>query len=260
MTNLPPAILTLPVAVVGLVMGSFVTALSYRLPRGESVARGRSRCPSCGHVLGVRDLVPVVSWLAYRGSCRHCGARVSARYPAIELTTMTLFAAGPWLVSDPWRLVLFALMTVTMVALAVIDLEEQRLPNGMLFALLAASLTWRWALDGNLVNGVAASAVIFASGLLLNAGFRGLVGHSGLGLGDLKLLGVCAVGLPLGPLLLFLCGAGLLGVAFGTFWYWRRGATVFPFGPPVLMACWLTLAAGGQAFDLLLSHLGLGLS
>lgn len=70
----------------GLIIGSFATALVYRLPRGLDWVSARSRCPSCGHVLGVPDLVPVFSWLFLRGRCRHCGTKIPARYPLIELS------------------------------------------------------------------------------------------------------------------------------------------------------------------------------
>ncbi|MEJ0063657.1 MAG: prepilin peptidase [Alphaproteobacteria bacterium] len=71
--------------IVGAILGSFVTALSYRLPRGISIVAPRSSCPSCHAVLGARDLVPIGSYLANKGKCRHCGARISPRYPTIEL-------------------------------------------------------------------------------------------------------------------------------------------------------------------------------
>ncbi|MBI1216194.1 MAG: prepilin peptidase, partial [Alphaproteobacteria bacterium] len=75
----------------GLCFGSFATALAYRLPRGISmVKRVRSACPSCGHPLGVPDLVPVFSWLFLRGRCRHCRAPIGWRYPLIELATLFL--------------------------------------------------------------------------------------------------------------------------------------------------------------------------
>ena len=77
--------ITILAAVTGAAGGSFVNCLSWRLVRGQKVSKGRSCCPSCGHVLGVLDLVPVVSWFALRGRCRYCGERISFRYAAVEL-------------------------------------------------------------------------------------------------------------------------------------------------------------------------------
>src|SRR6478752_2978132 len=80
-------------AVGGLIVGSFLNVVVYRLPRGESLSHPRSRCPSCGTQLRAVDNIPLVSWLALRGKCHHCGAPVSARYPLVELTTGVLYAA-----------------------------------------------------------------------------------------------------------------------------------------------------------------------
>ncbi len=252
----PPALLTLPAAAVGLVMGSFVTALSYRQPRAVSVARGRSRCPACGHTLEARDLVPVLSWLVNRGACRHCGAPVSRRYPAIELATMILFTAGVWLEGDPLRLGLLALMTVVMMTLAVIDLEQQRLPDSLLLVLLAAAAAWRWSVDRDLAAGAAAGAALFALGVILDAAFRRATGRSGLGLGDSKLLAVAGVALPVDQLLLFLTIGGALGVMFGVLWLRLRRTATFPFGPPLLLAFWLSLAAAAAVLDQIIRHIG----
>ena len=68
-------------AMLGAIAGSFLNCAAWRIVRGESFVRGRSRCPSCGHILGVTELIPVVSWALQRGRCRSCGQRISPRYP-----------------------------------------------------------------------------------------------------------------------------------------------------------------------------------
>jgi prepilin signal peptidase PulO-like enzyme (type II secretory pathway) len=75
----------------GLIFGSFLTAVTYRVPRGLDWVSARSKCTACGHALGVLDLIPVFSWLFLRGKCRHCGVKISARYPLIELSTGLVF-------------------------------------------------------------------------------------------------------------------------------------------------------------------------
>ena len=72
-------------AMLGAIAGSFLNCAAWRIVRGESFVRGRSRCPSCGHILGVTELIPVVSWVLSRGRCRYCGEKVSVRYPLTEL-------------------------------------------------------------------------------------------------------------------------------------------------------------------------------
>lgn len=127
----------------GAIFGSGMTALSWRLPRGESWARGRSRCPRCEHVLGPLELVPVLSWLATRGRCRFCGAPVSARYPLIELSC-ALWSLLAWLhLGLVPMLAPVLLWGYLLVALVVIDYDFKLLPDaltlpGTLIALVAA--------------------------------------------------------------------------------------------------------------------------
>ena len=85
--------LVVVVFVLGLLIGSFINVVIWRVPRGESVVSPPSHCPSCGTEISPRDNVQVVSWLLLRGRCRHCGQGISARYPLVELLTAVLFAA-----------------------------------------------------------------------------------------------------------------------------------------------------------------------
>src|SRR4051812_50183979 len=86
----------------GLMVGSFLNVVIYRVPRKESVVKPRSRCPGCGTQLSSLDNIPVVSWLVLRGKCRTCGTAISIRYPLIELLTGVLFAAGGARYPHPW--------------------------------------------------------------------------------------------------------------------------------------------------------------
>src|SRR5438045_6664371 len=88
------AYVTVVCGVFGLLVGSFLNVVIYRVPRKESVVRPRSRCPGCGTQLAERDNVPVVSWLLLRGKCRTCGEPISARYPMVELLTGGLFVGA----------------------------------------------------------------------------------------------------------------------------------------------------------------------
>ena len=81
------------IGVLGALVGSFLNVVIHRLPRGESIAHPRSRCPGCGRHVRWRDNVPVLSWLALRGRCRSCGRPISPRYPVVELLTAAGFAA-----------------------------------------------------------------------------------------------------------------------------------------------------------------------
>jgi leader peptidase (prepilin peptidase)/N-methyltransferase len=140
------------VFVVGACVGSFLNVVIYRLPKGKSVIRPGSQCPTCGHAIRWYDNVPVVSWLVLRGRCRDCGACFSGRYSVVELATAILFvvsaAAGP-LAGGPRSLgllydariwtsfALHATLGSTLIAIALIRIDGHRVPRVLAVLLLA---------------------------------------------------------------------------------------------------------------------------
>jgi leader peptidase (prepilin peptidase)/N-methyltransferase len=238
-----PAVVLMALA--GLIAGSFVTAMSYRLPRGLGFVTGRSRCPACGAALGALDLVPLVSWALTRGRCRHCGAGVSWRYPAIEAATAGLFSAAALAAPDWPRAGLLAVVTVVLVAIAVIDLEHGRIPNALLAVLAGLLLTWR-ALHGaatpDMATAVALGVVLWLALVGLRAALAAVAGQAMLGAGDAKLMAVAALGLPAWQFVVFLGLSGLIAVVFGLAWQAARRGPLFPFGPSLAAALWLCLA------------------
>jgi leader peptidase (prepilin peptidase)/N-methyltransferase len=228
----------------GAIFGSAVTALSWRLPRGRSWASGRSRCPACDHVLGPLELVPLLSWLASRARCRSCGARIPLRYPVIELAC-ALWAVLTW---DRMGLVP-ALAPVLawgwfMVALIVIDLDFQLLPDALTFpgTLLAVAA----ALVGEGARHALLGMVVGSGYLWLFAWiWRTFLKREGMGGGDIKLAAM--FGALLGPVGAFLTislaalGGALVG---GLLMARGRGGmrTELPFGVflgPAAMASFL---------------------
>jgi leader peptidase (prepilin peptidase) / N-methyltransferase len=125
------------VTALGLIFGSFGTALAYRLPRGKSAAEGRSKCPNCGQTIRAIDNVPLLSYLALRGRCRNCGHKISPRYPLAEAATAILFLAVALRFDLSWEAAFYALFFWALVVLTVIDLEHQLLPNKIVYPLLA---------------------------------------------------------------------------------------------------------------------------
>jgi|GEM_PF-2023017 hypothetical protein len=111
--------------VVGAILGSFATMLAYRLPRHQSIVFPRSRCPTCKTILGVRDLVPIFSWLTSRGHCRHCHAKIGAQYLYIELaTSFSCATAAVILGFTPWLAIAYAAIVVVVVALSLRNTNE----------------------------------------------------------------------------------------------------------------------------------------
>jgi len=198
------AIVALPF---GLVVGSFMTVAVYRLPKGESVVRPRSRCPACGAEIGARDNVPVLSWLLLRGRCRRCGERISLEYPLLELTTAALVVLAAIRYPNPWQAGLVGGLLASMPGIILIDLRHKIIPNRLTFpALLLFPLVivLAWLLD-DAVDPVKAALgfLSYGGGIFVIAAVS-----RGMGLGDVKLAAV--IGLVLGSL-----GLRFVGVAAG---------------------------------------------
>ena len=168
-------------------VGSFVGLVAHRLPRAEPVIFGRSACTSCHTQLTARDLVPLLSWLAARGRCRHCNAPLSARYPLTELAALViaLWAAS---VLGGWSVLIGCLLGWALLTLTLIDLREKMLPDMITLPLIAIGLAATLFLEplDPLAHAIGAAAGL-ALFLAVGAIFRRLRGYDGLGGGDAKL-------------------------------------------------------------------------
>jgi leader peptidase (prepilin peptidase)/N-methyltransferase len=222
-------------ALAGLVLGSFASLAAWRLPRGEGIVRGRSRCPACGHALGVRDLVPVLSWLALGGRCRYCGAPVPLRYPLIEVATAALFVLAVLARGAGLESAMLCALALGLVIAAAADLDRQVIPDLVLLVLLPLGLGYRAALGlpwSDTVGGLVAALALAGALRWLGARLRG---REALGLGDVKLLAVAGAWVGLAALPWFLVAAGVLGLALALAWR-RHGGETFPFGPALAAA------------------------
>jgi leader peptidase (prepilin peptidase)/N-methyltransferase len=236
-------------AVGGLIVGSFLNVVIHRLPLGESLTHPRSRCPSCGTQLRAIDNIPVVSWLALRGKCHHCGAPVSARYPLVELTTGVLYAAVVASQDDAVRIVLGLLLVTALVPIALIDLDHRIIPNklmlvGTVVSIAIVLLTQPDSLTEHLI------AAAGAGGFLLIAA---LAYPAGMGMGDVKLAGVMGLflGRAVGPAMFV---ALISGSVVGALIIARKGAkegrkTAIPFGPYLAFGGLVGLFAGDVIVD-----------
>ncbi len=241
--------------VFGLLIGSFLNVCIHRMPRCLSVVRPRSHCIACERTIAWYDNIPVVSYILLRGRCRHCGARISPRYPVVELLTGLLFffialRMGPTLPAA--KLCLFAAL---MVGLLFSDFEELILPDEFTLGGLAAGLVLAWFVP---VQDVTAHAVLWLAGIeagpraasfaeaafgaALPSAFLWVGGwlyerlrhREGLGLGDVKLMAMVGAFLGLRGALLTLLAGSLLGSVIGLAWIviGRKDAATFqlPFG------------------------------
>ncbi|OYU14441.1 MAG: prepilin peptidase [Alphaproteobacteria bacterium PA4] len=196
----------------GLILGSFIAALTARWPQRQSIATGRSRCPHCSTTLAARDLVPIVSYIALKGRCRRCAAPIAMRYPLIEALAGGIGAVALWMHPDAAGLA-SAAFGWGLLALLVLDLEHFWLPDALTLPLLAAGLALGAVLPPALTDRGIGAAAGFATLWGIAALYQRATGRTGLGGGDPKLF--AAIGAWLGwallPFVLLL--AATLGLA-----------------------------------------------
>ncbi|HVC18451.1 MAG TPA: prepilin peptidase [Vicinamibacterales bacterium] len=248
--------LLLLLTVLGLAIGSFLNVCIHRMPLGQSVAHPRSRCPHCGHELAWYENVPVISYLALGARCRACRARISLRYPLVELATAGLFVGTYALVGLSPLLIPRLVLGCALIVLMLIDLDHRILPNsitlpgvgvGLLFSLTAPP-GWVDSLIGALVGG----------GLLLAiAKIYSWVRHEeGLGMGDVKMLAMIGAFLGWKLMLVTLVLSSFAGAAVGLILIaLRRGDMKYalPFGTFLALGA---LVAGTVGDRLLAWYLG----
>ena len=243
--------------VFGLIIGSFLNVVIWRVPRKESVVTPASHCPSCDTPIAPHDNVPVASWLLLRGRCRHCGAGISWRYPFVELLTALLFGAVGARFADSWALPAFLLLTATLIALSAIDLAHYILPNRIVYPVGFASvvlLAFGSALEhdwGSFARACAGGAIAYSFFFVVH-----VISPRGMGFGDVRLSGV--LGLYLGWLgwgelaaglfLGFLYGA-LVGVAVMAVVGMRGRKYHIPFGPFLALGTLTIVLFGNPILD-----------
>lgn len=257
--------LVLLLFVLGLVVGSFIASLTWRLPRDKSVVKGRSSCPNCGKVISWYDNIPLFSFLNLGGRCRSCTSKISLRYPIIELSTSIVFVAtglalgncatifrgttfqgicqwAEWL--GPFTLPFFLFIFSALIAIFVIDFEHQVIPDSPLFLVfLAVFLALLSVPSPTLFENLAAGVL----GALFFAFLNFVTLGRGMGEGDAGL--VLLLGLLLGPVatvtFLFLSFVG--GAVVGVFLLLSGRATLgkpIPFGPYLILSATVVLFFG----------------
>lgn len=267
-------LLVVVAALLGLVIGSFLNVVVYRVPNGLSIVSPPSACPRCGAGIQPRDNLPVVSWLILRGKCRSCGTAISMRYPLVEFGTALAFVTvvvwflsalprGASLLASGLALLAFLYLAAASIALALIDLDVHRLPNSIVFPVYAVGVTLLGGaglLDADMESLARAGiglVILWIFYLLMALAYPG-----GMGFGDVKLAG--ALGLFLGylgwgQLAVGAFAAFLLGGIFALGLVVSRRAnrkSGIPFGPWMLAGAWVGIFFGGALWDTYLFVLG----
>jgi len=280
------ALFSASVFALGLVIGSFLNVVIYRLPiimerewRAQarellfpaegaandaegvaperfSLSMPRSACPSCKAPISTWQNIPVISWLALGGKCAACKARISVRYPLVEFATACLSAWVAWHFGFGAAAACALLVTWFLIALTVIDVDHQLLPDSITLPLL-----WAGLLAAGAIGPIAGSPLpVSPWDAILGAAFRFVTGKEGMGYGDFKLLAALGawLGWKLLPLVILLSAA--TGAALGIAMILLRGrnrSTPMPFGPYLASAGWLALMYGDSLVSAYLRVSGL---
>ena len=256
--------LTALALIMGAVMGSFLNCMAWRIAHGESVWKGRSHCATCGHKLGVLDLIPVFSWMFLRGRCRYCHEKISPRYMFTEMFMAVVFVS----ILYRWNVSLtglrFMLYSCVLLVAALVDLECFEIPDschvvGILIWI--ATLPWVQTLSleqesvGHMAaDGLAGGLIIAGALLVLSLIFDKVLGKESLGGGDIKLLFVTGLYLGLAGNLLNLIVSCILGLLFAVTLAKKNHpdpgseedvpAQAIPWGPSIACATWICMIVG----------------
>jgi leader peptidase (prepilin peptidase) / N-methyltransferase len=233
----------------GLALGSFLNVVAARLPRGGSIVRPPSACMSCRKPIAWYDNLPLVSYLALRGRCRACGARIGLRYPAVELVTALLVAGCVLAFGVTFEALIGACFCATLVAVSATDLEHRIIPDRIVLPAAGGILAARTLLEPSLEWALAAlgcSLFLFLAVLAYPAG---------MGMGDVKLALLLGAALGrAGPVAL---AVGMLAALLpAVFLLARHGSAgrkmAIPFGPFLALGGVVALFAGDELLDLYL--------
>lgn len=281
------------VALLSLLIGSFLNVLVYRLPKMMerewqqeyqayfqpdtsaaasatanttpperfNLAVPRSACPNCNTPIAARDNIPVISWLLLKGRCRHCKTPISSRYPAVEALTAVMSALVAWQYGFGMLALVLIFVTWGLIALSFIDVDTMLLPDSLTLPLLWLALVFSLT-DSALVNSsqaIIGAAAGYLSLWLVYWGFKLLTGKEGMGYGDFKLLAIFGALLGWQQLPLIILLSSVVGAVIGASMLAIQGrdkATPIPFGPYIAAAGFIALLWGEQLTNAYLNYLG----
>jgi leader peptidase (prepilin peptidase)/N-methyltransferase len=230
----------------GLALGSFLNVVAARVPLKRSIVRPASACMSCGAELAARDNVPLLSYALLRGRCRHCSARIPARYPAVELTTALLIAACALAFGLTLEAALAAFFCAVLVAISAVDLEHRIVPNRIVLPATAVLLPAHTLLDPSpawALGALGASLFLFLAVLAYPAG---------MGMGDVKL--ALFMGAMLGKTVAVALMLGMVAALVPSLFLLARHGTKarkmgIPFAPFLALGSLVALFAGERLLD-----------
>ena len=279
-----PALFIILAVLLGLVVGSFLNVVIYRLPLimerewraqccellGQPVADEtprlslwgpRSQCPHCGHLITALENIPLFSYLRQRGRCAHCQGPISIQYPLVEAASGLLAGIVAWQFGFGWPAAAALLCTWILLAASIIDLHHQLLPDDLTLPLLwLGLLAALFGLFAPLPDAVIGAMAGYLSLWLVYQGFRLLTGKEGMGHGDFKLLAALGAWCGWQYLVTIVLLSSLVGAVLGLGLILFRGRdrqVPMPFGPFLAAAGWLALLWGEPINRAWMAWLGL---
>jgi leader peptidase (prepilin peptidase)/N-methyltransferase len=269
-----PAFLIGTALVVGLMVGSFLNVVIHRLPLmmehdwkaqcreyiGEQatpedearlgLAVPRSRCPNCGHAIPFYENIPVLSYLWLRGRCASCRSPIGLRYPLIELLTAALSAVIAWHFGFSWQTGAGLLLTWALIALSMIDIDHQLLPDSITLPVLWLGLILSlFPVFADMRSSLIGAAAGYLSLWTIYQLFRLLTGKEGMGFGDFKLLALLGAWMGWQSLPMIVLLSSAVGAVLGITMIAVQGRDrhqPIPFGPYLAIAGWIALLWGEQ--------------
>lgn len=258
------------VAAAGMIFGSFASLVTYRCGEyrrremaalndenkdqngktdlGKNIVFSRSKCPSCGVKLKIRNLVPIFSWLFQRGKCSSCKSAISTRYPLIESSFLAIFLLIFLGFNQEMdlRLMLYMLIAGIMIMMCVYDLEYYYIPNMLQYALTVAATMLVVGQGGvpMVLANVKASFLYLACGLVVLAFFYVITKTEAIGEDDMKFFFIAGLMIGVQDIWTFFMLSGAFGIVFGTIWKKVKNDITFPFAPAICVSAFICLISG----------------
>ncbi len=250
------------VAILGLVMGSFLNCSAIRIVKGESISRGRSHCMSCGHTLGAVDLFPLFSWLFSKGRCRYCGSKISVRYPLTEIAAAIVYVSVVLKYGIGIEALEMLILMSLLLVISFCDIEDYLIPDRFIIAgilLRIGYLTYlsvgisKTGFDGSFiaaywVQSLIGGLSIAVPVLLLALVMEKIIKRDAMGGGDVKLLFMIGIYFPWLVNVFSILVSCIVGIIIGVILL-KKDKKMIPFGPAICAGSWIGMLFGTEIID-----------
>ncbi len=260
LSQIPSSLQLFLVAFSALILGSFISLLSYRINSKEPIIFTRSKCVKCNKALGILNLIPLLSWIFQRGKCTNCHAAISIRYPLIEVTSLLSFLIIYFYADCQinYHVILQFLIAIILIFMCVVDLEHYYIPNISQFILTILVTLLLLNTGGNelIAKNIISAFGFMAFGLALWLYFYLTIKEDAIGVDDIKFFFIIGLMLGFKSFLGFMMLSGLFGVIFGLIWQKLKQEDTFPFAPAICLSAYICMVFGKKVDPtILLSYL-----